>query len=202
MNAVGLKFAAITMPQDSAGVAISVAHDAAPPPGANDPGVPRPPRRSAIALPVHLALGSQQATVDRSGVTLGETTRPASDYRGIAVKVVSDGTGPIFRLTLEHEDPSLSIQLAEGSEVGDVARLWQAWGATLCLPLIAIDADGSIHAELNAIGVVLAERPYARRRGSALVGRRSRYGLKRRAAAVTRPVVAAHCGEREIIARS
>ena len=43
-----------------------------------------------------------------------------------------------------------------------------------------------MHAELTAMGVVLAERPSPRRRGSALVGRRSRYGRKRRAADVHR----------------
>lgn len=202
MNAVGQKYAAITMPQDSAGVALSVAEAAAPPPAANDPGVPRPPKRAQVALPVTLALGETEATITRNAVTIGEMATAIADYRGIAVKVACNGAGPVFRLTLEHEDPALTVPLAEDGEVSEVARQWQAWGATLCLPLIAIDADGSIHGEFNAMGVVLAERPYPRRRGSALVGRRSRYGLKRRAAALVRPIAAPHRDEREIIARS
>jgi hypothetical protein len=85
-----------------------------------------------------------------------------------------------------------------------VARQWQAWAKALGLPLLAVEPDGTVHAELTALGVVLAERPSDRRRGSPLVGRRSRYARRRRdqpsrGHLAEMPVVR---GEREIIART
>ncbi|UOM36249.1 DUF6101 family protein [Acuticoccus sp. I52.16.1] len=116
----------------------------------------------------------------------GISTRPVSSFRGVGVAVRSGDGEPVFNLTLVHENPRLSIPLSTSTEAATVAREWQAWAKALNLPLLAVNEDGSVHAELTAMGVVLAERPSPRRRGSALVGRRSRYGRKRRAADVHR----------------
>lgn len=117
----------------------------------------------------------------------GISTRPVSSFKGVGV-VVRRGDGePVFNLTLVHENPRLSIPLSSSTEVAAVAREWQAWGKALNLPLLAVNEDGSVHAELNALGVMLTEKPSPRRRGSALVGRRSRYGRHRRATALARP---------------
>ncbi|RAI03676.1 hypothetical protein DLJ53_04115 [Acuticoccus sediminis] len=130
------------------------------------------------------ALEVTNHTLAVSAATDGISTRPVSSFRGVGVAVRRGDGEPVFNLTLVHENPRLSIPLSTSTEAADVAREWQAWGKALNLPLLAVNEDGSVHAELTPLGVVLAERPSPRRRGSPLVGRRSRYARQRRAAAV------------------
>ncbi|GAB5373992.1 MAG: hypothetical protein AcusKO_04540 [Acuticoccus sp.] len=159
-----------------------------------------------MALPAFVEADAREVSVSRAEVRIvsaeeGAATYPVATYRGVAVRVEHGAGEPVFRLTLEHEDPALSVLLAEGSDIASVAGKWQAWGKALSLPLIAVEADGTVQAELNTIGVVLAERPSPRRRGSPLVGRRSRFARTRRAA--PRPLAAAILdADREIIARN
>jgi len=198
MNAVGLTSAAIAMPTSAAAVAMSF----------------RAAGPAPLTLPAHLIVERRRASTVDVAISSDQVmifwpdaavaTQPISSYRGITVSVESGSGEPLFRLTLEHEEREHSVPLASSSDVAAIAREWQAWAKALSLPLIAIDAEGSVHAELTALGIVLAENPFPRRRGSALVGRRSRFARKRRAAPLPRtlasaPVVA---GEREIIARS
>lgn len=128
---------------------------------------------------------------------------PLSSYRGVAARVRQADGQPLFELTLLHADPAQSVPLTASCEAAAVAREWRAWGEALSLPLIAMDADGAVHGELNPLGPITAERPSPRRKGSALVGRRSRFGRRRRAMQV--PAIDAmpmRESEREIIARN
>lgn len=167
------------------------------------------PRTAVVTLPAFVEADGREVAVCRTEVRIvseGErpVTHPVSTYRGVAVRVEHSADAPVFRLTLEHEDASLTVLLASGTEIAEVANEWQAWGKALSLPLIAVEPDGTIQAELNTMGVVLAERPSPRRRGSPLVGRRSRFARMRRAAPLPRILAGATVveGEREIIARS
>ncbi len=140
---------------------------------------PRPQGEDIIALEVANNTLNVTATAAASD---GISTRPVSSFRGVGVAVRRGDGEPVFNLTLVHENPRLSIPLSTSTEAAAVAREWQAWAKALNLPLLAVNEDGSVHAELTTLGVVLAERPSPRRRGSALVGRRSRYARQRRAA--------------------
>lgn len=214
MNAVGLTSAAIALPSSAAAVAMSfnvagpkrAANDAFPAQRVNEPAPMTLPahlqveRRRASAVDV--AISSDQVMIFWPDAAVAK--QPISSYRGVTVTVEGGAGEPLFRLILEHEEREHSVPLASGSDIATIAREWQAWAKALSLPLIAVDAEGCVHAELNALGVVLAEHPFPRRRGSPLVGRRSRFARKRRAAPLPRtlasaPVVA---GEREIIARN
>ena len=168
-----------------------------------------------VTLPTRLSFRGRRARqvsvdISRETVTIrrdagaAAATRPLSSYRGIAVRVERGESGPVFHLSLLHDEAGHSVPLSAGTEVAPIARAWQAWAKALSLPLLAVASDGSVHAELTALGVVLAERPSDRRRGSALVGRRSPYARRRRAGPLRgrledMPVVS---GEREIIART
>lgn len=178
---------------------------------ANDRGA------TAVSLPARLAVRGRQRplTVDisREAVTVHPLAdagpmeidcEPLSSYRGVAVRVERGEGEPTFHLSLFHDAPERCVPLAASADAAAIARLWQSWAKALGLSLLAVDADGTVSAELTALGVVLAERPTPRRRGSALVGRRSPFGRRRRAMSRPRPLaeMAVFAGEREIIART
>lgn len=180
---------------------------------AND-AAPHAPNRATITAPARAA--ARGSRPDRAVETPREAiaptpgsdaiagaTRPLHSYRGVAVTVRGDDGEPQFALSLLHDDAAHSLALTESADAATIARAWQTWAKALNLPLIAITPDGTIHAELSALGVVLAEHPSPRRKGSPLVGRRSRYGRRRRAEPVPHTLSNApqHSG-REIIART
>ncbi|MEM7694701.1 MAG: DUF6101 family protein [Pseudomonadota bacterium] len=165
-----------------------------------------PQRRQAdgITLPARLTGACGKISISRDGVRLAENaaaTEPLSSYRGVAVTVAQKEGKPLFSLTLAHEDGHNTVPLGESADASVIARQWQAWAKALSLPLIAIDPEGTVHAEMTAIGVVMAERPLPRRSGSPLVGRRSRYGRRRRNA-LPSPSAGVKVAATEIIART
>jgi hypothetical protein len=201
----------------SAGLAAS----AAPLPGSLPPQMAAPandttPRAEpqAIVLPQRLSIRVRRerapvsVEVSREAVTFRSATdvatQPLSSYRGVAVTVERGEAEPVFHLALLHDDPAHAVPLASGTDVAAVARAWQAWAKATRLPLVAVEADGTVHAELTALGVVLAERPWARRKGSPLIGRRSPWGRRRRAEPLMRQLseMPVWRGEREIVART
>ncbi|MEO1106140.1 MAG: DUF6101 family protein [Pseudomonadota bacterium] len=179
---------------------------------ANDP-LPSASEGVPMTLPASLHVGRRERAVSvdisHEAVTIRRpfeqtppTTASLSSYRGVAVTVERGVGEPLYHLTLCHDDAERSVNLASGTDVTAIARDWQAWAKMLSLPLVAVEADGTVHAELTALGVILAERPFPRRKGSALVGRRSRYGRRRRSAPVRNVEGTSFSGEREIIART
>lgn len=132
---------------------------------------------------VALEVVDNTLSIRASAAAMADPARPVSSFKGVAVAVRRGGRELTFNLSLVHENPRLSIPLSCSTEAATVAREWEAWGKALGLPLLAMGDDGTVEAELKPLGVVLAERPSPRRRGSALVGRRSPYARRRRAAA-------------------
>lgn len=131
------------------------------------------------------------------------TSVPLSSYRGVAARVSEADGAPLYELTLLHADPAQSVTLSASCEAAAVAREWREWGEALRLPLIAMRADGSVEAELRPLGPITAERPSPRRSGSPLVGRRSRFGRRRRALPVPAfEEMPVRLGEEEMIART
>jgi hypothetical protein len=211
MTAAGTKTAAIVTPCSvtaSAPCALvaEAANDATPARGEPLP-VTLPARlsvRGRRERPVSVHISREAVTIRPHADPAAAATQPLSSYRGVAVTVERSEGGPVFHLSLMHADEAHAVPLATSTEVAAVARQWQAWAKALSLPLLAVEPDGTVHAELTALGVVLAERPSERRRGSPLVGRRSRYGRRRRdqplrGGLADMPVVR---GETEIIARN
>lgn len=193
MHAVPVSLATLVSP--SAPPAMAAANDAA------------PQRVTAAPPPSARRPGTLRARVSGEPVEAPRhetAARPRSSFRGVAVRVAAGEEAPVFNLSLMHEDPRLSIPLSTGTDAEAMAREWQAWAKALELPLIAVEADGTVHAELTAFGGILAERPSARRKGSALGGRRSRYARRRRERTPVREAHAraSYAGEREIIART
>lgn len=130
----------------------------------------------------------------------GATMIPVALYRGVAVGIARDGSGAVYRLSLHHGDAALSVPLAVGTSLEEIAELWRAWARTLGLPMLAIDQAGNVHGALHQIGAFFAAPPSPRRRGSSLVGRRTRFS-RRRAAPAKGPTVVIR-DAREIIART
>jgi hypothetical protein len=140
---------------------------------------------------------------DGAGGAGGAPTKvtPMRTYRGRAVTVEpAAGGAPRFRLELLHPEHDRSVPLAAGRCAEAISREWKAWGRALSLPLIAVGRDGVVHAALRPLGALTAETPLPRRKGSPLVGRRSRFSRRRRTLAAAEARI--HRDEREIIARN
>lgn len=210
MYAAAKVFETPFLPNIALGGGVTLGYAAAPQAAAND----TTPRHSAVTLPARLTVERRReravyVSISSETVTFAApdrdaATQPLSSYRGVAVTVERHEGEVHFTLTLEHEDAEHTVPLSCATDANAIAREWQAWAKALALPLLAVDADGVVHAELSALGVILAEGPLPRRRGSALVGRRSRYGRRRRNTPLPHTLEAApkHAGEREIIART
>ncbi len=125
---------------------------------------------------------------------------PVTEYRGVAVRMVSTGNDGEVRAFVEllHVDPSMTLTLAVADDPYDIAPDWQAWARTLGLPLLIVGQDGSVGTPLANLGGVIAARPQPRRRHSFFAGRRPRF-LKRRKTGHREPPTRVE--GREIIAR-
>lgn len=132
---------------------------------------------------------------------LDATIVPVTDYRGVAVRMVSTGDDGEVRAFVEllHTDPELTLTLAVADDPYDIAADWQAWARTLHLPLLIVGQDGSVAMPLANLGGVIAARPQPRRRHSYFAARRPRF-LKRRKTGRTAEAPLRLVG-REIIAR-
>lgn len=149
---------------------------------------------------LHVHLDRDRALIRRVSPEGTDTAVvPMAAYQGVAVSASYDeASGAVFKVTLCHPDPSLSVPLAAGSCTTTVGTAWRSWASALDRPLLVLDPDGSVSARLDRMGAVFAEKPLPRRTGSPLIGRRSRFARRR---AAGRPSGAVHRDEREIIAR-
>lgn len=132
---------------------------------------------------------------------------PIRTFGGLYARVKPGGAPGtlIIDIGLYHRDPALCVELLSTDGVETAAEDWRDWSRVLDLPLIAIDADGSIRR--------LDERPDAakgalrpgsiqpsRRRIAALTNRRPRFLLRRKVGRKAESLTVYH-GERELIAR-
>jgi hypothetical protein len=139
----------------------------------------------ASATTPSVYLDREQAVIKRrlGGIPTTLST-PVSAFRGVAVRMTGDPETGAVRTTVElmHRDPAMSLPLVVVEDLGDgedVSADWQAWGRALGLPLLIVDADGSVRAPLEQIGQLVVGDAQARRAPSSLTGRRPRF-LKRR----------------------
>lgn len=123
------------------------------------------PRRIVIARRAH-------------GVAMRLTLAPAL-YRGV-VLAPPRVAGEVFRITLAHADPDLSIVLHESRDDGDVIALWRRWSMFFGLPQCCERPCGAIAAWDPMVGAVTCARPAPRRRGALITRRRGRFALRRK----------------------
>lgn len=164
------------------------------------------------ALPVRFAVpragrppgGITIATIDRHRAMLsnadGTQTIPISGFRGVAVRMDIGDTGTLMVvLELCHRDPALSIPIKIASDPIEVAPDWQAWARSLGLPMLLIEADGTVSEAMAEPSGALAGLPAPRRMHSYFAGRRPRF-LARRKPGWQRSIEPV--GGDEIVARS
>ncbi len=126
---------------------------------------------------------------------------PVNAFRGVAVRSTSTNDGMDISVSVEllHNDPALSLPLVVTDSYEDVVADWQAWSRTLGLPLLLVEADGSLAEPVPRLGRLRFDGVVTRRR-SAMTGRRPRFmGRRKPGRSSDEPD---RYGEREIIART
>ena len=127
---------------------------------------------------------------------------PIAAFRGIAIRLCAEANRPpcSIAVVLEHADPALSLRLFASPVADDIVAEWQSWGRVLGLPLLIVEADGSLREPFARMGGIRIEAPtWRRRRRSAIARRRPARLLHRRSGAL--PATPVVHREREIIAR-
>ncbi len=122
-------------------------------------------------------------------------------FRGVAVRTVPNGIDGSVTVSVEllHRDPALTLPLLVADDFADALADWRAWARTLGLPLIFIEADGTITEPVDRLGALTVEKPVARRRGP-MPRRRSRFAKRRKVGVDAAATV--YREAREIIART
>lgn len=108
--------------------------------------------------------------LERSNVPVAIALAPHA-FKGVAARAMDDGAGEVtVTLELHHEDPKLSVPLLVACDLFDVAADWRGWADLFGLPMLMVEADGSVQALDDTLGRVKAGDPAPRRR----VGQRNR----------------------------
>ncbi|MER0239155.1 DUF6101 family protein [Fulvimarina sp. MAC8] len=105
----------------------------------------------------------------------------ARAFRGIAARAMEHEDGSVT-VTLElhhHTDPALCVPLLVASDLYDVAADWRSWSDFFGLPMLMVEADGSVVALEDTVGTVKSGEPAPRRR-SANRARRPRFLARRK----------------------
>ena len=126
---------------------------------------------------------------------------PVSAFTGIAVRSTPlDEEGAVaVSIELLHRDPALSLPLVVADCYDEIVADWQAWSKTLGLPLMLIEADGSLTQPVAHIGRLRFDGSLSRRRSSNR-RRRPRFLARRKTGLPER--TGTRYAEREIIART
>ena len=176
-------------------------------------------RLDPLALPVRFTAidaradeRQRQVELDCERVVLHRSVRgmrmavrlPMSAYRGVALRVVAaaPGSRDLISVSLEHNDPGLSVPLFAAHDNDDVVAEWLLWARVLGRPLLIAELDGTLREPFRQIGALpLGAVAPRRRRRNAIRKRRPSIFLRRRPGKASAPRVI-HRDEREIIARS
>lgn len=115
----------------------------------------------------------------QSGIPVSVALPPHA-FAGIAARAMEDGEGNVtVTLELHHADAKFSVPLLVASDLFDVAADWRAWSELFSLPMLMIEADGTVTPLEETLGKVKASAPSARRR-AALKNRRPRFLARRK----------------------
>ena len=123
---------------------------------------------------------------------------PSHAFRGVAARAMETDSGEVtVTLELHHDDAKCTVPLLVASDLFDVAADWRGWSELFGLPMLMIEADGSVVALEATVGHVRASQPVARR-AAPHRQRRPRFLARRKPGLGVRMIVE---GE-EIIARN
>ena len=158
-------------------------------------GLPAEGRRrlDPFALPVSFAAPSggglpgdaNFVTLSRNAVQIegprGSRTIPTSSYRGVAIRMQATTNDELKVLVeLNHPDAASTVILTAADDLVDVAADWRAWARCLGLPMLLIEADGSVTRPVMTLGPVEIAEPKPRRMHSYFANRRPRFLARRK----------------------
>ncbi len=105
---------------------------------------------------------------------------PAKAFAGVAARAMEDGGGKVtVTLELHHADPKLCVPLLVACDLFDVAADWRGWSELFGIPMLMVEADGTVTPLEESLGKVRASEPIERRR-KAHRGRRPRFLARRK----------------------
>jgi Family of unknown function (DUF6101) len=176
-------------------------------------------RLDPLALPVRFTAidaradeRQRQVELDCERVVLHRSVRgmrmavrlPMSAYRGVALRVVAaaPGSRDLISVSLEHNDPGLSVPLFSAHDNDDVVAEWQLWARVLGRPLLIAELDGTLREPFGQLGALRVGAVALRRRRRNAIKRRRPSILMRRRPGKMPAVPLVRRGEREIIARN
>lgn len=138
--------------------------------------------------------------LERSGVPMSIALPPRA-FKGVAARAMEDGAGEVtVTLELHHEDGKLSVPLLVASDLFDVAADWRGWADLFGLPMLMVEADGTVTPLEETLGRIRTCGPSPRRRAAGAVrSRRPRFLVRRKPAGLGLRMIIS--GE-EIIART
>lgn len=117
--------------------------------------------------------------LEKSGLPVS-IALPARAFRGVAARAMEDASGTIMvTLELNHPDPKLSVPLLVATDLYDVAADWRGWAEIFDLPMLMIEADGTMQSLDDTLGRIKASAPTPRR-ASPNRGRRPRFLARRK----------------------
>ncbi len=128
---------------------------------------------------------------------------PVDAYRGVTLRLLppQDAHEAAVSITLEHNDPALSVPLMLSTDCNEVTSAWKTWSRVLDLPLL-VGASEGLRELLPQVGAVATRRPSPRRRRRTALRRRRPSIPMRRKPGCGMAGAAVHRGEREIVARN
>ena len=102
--------------------------------------------------------------LDQSGIPVS-IALPARAFKGVAARAMENGDGEVtVTLELHHHDPKCTVPLLVASDLYDVAADWRGWSDLFGLPMLMVEADGTIQSLEETLGKIKAAAPAPRRR--------------------------------------
>lgn len=136
--------------------------------------------------------------LDNSRIPVSIALAPRA-FKGVAARAMEDGAGRVtVTLELHHHNDKLCVPLLVASDLFDVAADWRGWSELFGLPMLMVEADGSVVALEETLGRVRAGEPRQRRARPHRI-RRPRFLARRKPGGLGMRMVVS--GE-EIIART
>lgn len=121
---------------------------------------------------------------------------PVSAYQGVVLGLLEGRQGTIYRVSLLHADPDLTVVLDESYAESDISAQWRSWASYFSSPAL-IEHEPGVYAEAG-LAIAGVYGPSPRRRNATLTRRRPRFLARRRKGIIERTEIS-YAGEREIV---
>jgi hypothetical protein len=122
----------------------------------------------------HISITARRIEIERqvAGIAM-RLAVPIRAYDGVLLACDEQAEPHLYRISLIHSDPDLSIELHRTADSPDVLALWRNWAEFFGKPALYGEASGQPQQRRDV------SRPRPRRRGDQIAKRRPRF-LKRR----------------------